>query len=89
MVKIVIVIEYLTTVGKLYVRKSSQSLLAESANYIFILLLESSVCVRERERVYNVLCLAQEPGCNFLEQLDKEQTKAFRRMVIDMVCLPL
>ena len=29
--------------------------------------------------------LAQEPGCNFLEQLDKEQTKAFRRMVIDMV----
>ena len=88
MVKLVIVIEYLTTVGKLYVRKSSQSLLAESANYIFILL-ESSVCVRERERVYNVLCLAQEPGCNFLEQLDKEQTKAFRKMVIDMVCLPL
>ena len=43
----------------------------------------------ERERVYNVLCLAQEPGCNFLEQLDKEQTKAFRKMVIDMVCLPL
>jgi cAMP-specific phosphodiesterase 4 len=61
----------------------SNQFLIETSDRLALLYNDNSVL--ESHHLAVTFQTLAEPGCNFLEHMDKEQTKAFRRMVIDMV----